>query len=71
MIGYYGTRGGQPPPTIAIAKPELGGSIPAPPHSATSLSNHDNNQLGGECIPVYLDKYLIFLLLFLVCFKKG
>jgi hypothetical protein len=32
-------------------KSKLGGSVPAPPHPATSLSNHDNNQLGGEGIP--------------------
>jgi len=57
MAGKHGTRDGQPPATIAIAKSKLGGSVPALPHSATSLSNHDNNQLGGEGVPVYPDKY--------------
>ena len=52
MAGKHGTQDGQPPTTTtAVAKSKLRGSVLAPPHSATSLSNHDNNQLGGEGIP--------------------
>ena len=51
MVGYYGTRGGQPPAATTTTKLELGGYVPAPSHPATSLSKHDNNQLGGEGIP--------------------
>jgi len=51
MVGKHGTRDGQPPATTATIKSKLGGFVPASPHLATSLSNHDNNQLGGEGIP--------------------
>ena len=51
MAGKHGTRDGQPAATTATAKSKLGGSVPAPPHPVTSLSNHNNNQLGGEGIP--------------------
>jgi hypothetical protein len=37
MASYYETQGGQPPATIVIAKPELGGSIPTSPHPAIAL----------------------------------
>ena len=51
MAGKHGTQDGQPRATTAIAKSKLGGSVPAPSHPATSLSNHDNNQLGEDGIP--------------------
>ena len=52
MASKHGTQDGQPPTTTAIAKKtKLGGPVLGPPHSATSLSNHDNNQLGREGIP--------------------
>ena len=51
MVGKHGTGDGQLPAITATAKSKLEGSVPTPPHSATSLSNHDNNQLGGEGIP--------------------
>jgi hypothetical protein len=50
MAGYYGTRDGQLSTTIATTKSKLEGSVLAPPHLGTLLSNHDNNQLGGEGI---------------------
>ena len=50
MVGKHGTGDGQLQVTTTTAKSKLGGSIPAPPHPATSLSYHDNNQLGGEGI---------------------
>jgi len=40
----------------------------APPHPASSLSNHDNNQLGGEGIPRVSREVFLYLLLVLVCF---
>jgi len=51
MAGKHETRDGQPLATTATTKSKLGGYVPTPPHPATSLSNHDNNQLGGEGIP--------------------
>ena len=47
-------------------KSKLGGSVPAPPHPATSLSNHDNNQLGkGHPLCIQISIYFPFILLFL------
>jgi hypothetical protein len=57
MAGKHGIRDGQPLATTAIAKLELGGSVQASSHSVTSLSNHDNNQLGGEGILRVSSKY--------------
>jgi hypothetical protein len=66
MAGKHGTRDGQPPATTTIAKSKLGGFVPAPPHQATSLSSHDNKQLGGEA-PHYIELSISFpfVLLFL------
>jgi hypothetical protein len=70
MAGRHGTQDGQSPATISTTKSKLGGSVPAPSHLATSLSNHDNNQLGGERHPRVSSKYFfLFVLLSLVCFK--
>ena len=63
MAGNYRTRGGQSP---TIAKPRLGGFVLAPPHSATPLSNHVNNQFGGGASPVHLAKYLFSLIIFTI-----
>ena len=49
--GKHGTGDGQLPATTATTKSKWEGSVLAPPHPAVSLSNHDNNQLGGEDIP--------------------
>ena len=49
--GKHETRDDQPPATTATANSKLGGSILAPPHPTTSLSNDNNIQLGGEGIP--------------------
>ena len=51
MAGKHGIGDGQLLVTTATTKSKLGGSVLAPPHPTTSLSNHDNNQLGGEGIP--------------------
>jgi hypothetical protein len=47
---------------------ETNAAIQAPPHLATLLSNHDNNQLGGEGIPVYLGKYFFYFCFVIVSF---
>jgi hypothetical protein len=39
------------------SKIKIGGLCSSTSHPATSLSNHDNNQLGREGISIYLDKY--------------
>jgi hypothetical protein len=72
MAGRHGTRDGQPPATTVIIKSKLGGSVLAPPHPATSLSNHDNNQLGEEA-PHYIELSISFpfILLFLGFLKKD
>ena len=73
MAGKHGTRDGQPPATTATIKSKLGGFVPASPHLATSLSNHDNNQLGEKASPMYLDKYsfpFIILSLLYILEKK-
>ena len=51
MVGKHGIGDGQLLATTTIAKSKLEGFVPAPQHPAISLSNHDNNQLGGEGIP--------------------
>jgi hypothetical protein len=66
MTDYYGTQGGQPPATTAISKSKLEGSVPAFPHPTTSLSNDDNNQLGGRASLVYPTKYLFSLIIFTI-----
>ena len=66
MAGKHGTRDGQPPATTVTAKTKLEALVPAPPHSATSLSNHVNNQLRGRASPVYPAKYLFSLIIFTI-----
>jgi hypothetical protein len=52
------------------SKIKIGRLCSSTSHSATSLSNHDNNQLGGKASPMYPSKYFFsFVLLFLVCAK--
>jgi hypothetical protein len=53
MAGYYGIRGGQPPATTTIAKPELGGPIPASPHPAIALRTMTTTSF-GERHPIVL-----------------
>jgi hypothetical protein len=55
--GKHGTRDGQPPTTIVTAKSKLGGSILAPPHSATCWATTTTTSLGEKTSPVYPDKY--------------
>jgi len=51
MAGNHGTGHGQSPTTTAPTMPTHGGSTPTFQHSATSLSYHAKNQLGGEVPP--------------------
>jgi hypothetical protein len=57
MAGGDGTWDGQSPTATATSEPELGHFVLELQHLATSLSHHDNNQLGERASPMYPAKY--------------
>jgi hypothetical protein len=61
VVGKHGTRNCRHPTTTPTTEPELGHFVPKHQHSATTLNDYVNNQLGGRASPNYPGKYFFFM----------